>query len=105
MTFLRFFEVFGGASELAVAALLFRGDVLFVALVSEVALFGSASLQSVILAGEAPFDRRAASVIKFGKWMSGPGAFLGDPQVDACATAGSSSRTGAPNREKKMEQR
>jgi hypothetical protein len=84
LTFLRFFDVFGGASELAVAALLFEGDVLFVALVSEVALFGSASFRSAILTGEAPFDRRAASVIKFGKWMSEPGAFLGDPQVDVC---------------------
>jgi hypothetical protein len=66
LTFLRFLDVFAGASELVAAALFFEGDLLFGALGSEVALLWSASSCSVMVTGEAPFDRRAASVIKFG---------------------------------------
>jgi hypothetical protein len=104
LTFLRFFEVFAGASELVVAALFFEDDLLFGALVSDVALLCSGSLGSVILTGEAPFDRRAASVIKLGKWMSEPVLFLEIRRL-MCATTGVSSRTGAPNRAKKVEKR
>jgi hypothetical protein len=38
LTFLRFLDVFAGASELVAAALFFEGDLLFGALGSEVAL-------------------------------------------------------------------
>jgi hypothetical protein len=103
LTFLRFFDVFAGASELVVAALFFEDGLLFSALLSDETLLCSGSLGSVMLTGDAPFDRRAASVIKFGKWMSEPVLFLEIRRL--CATTGVSSRTGAPIRAKKFEQR
>jgi hypothetical protein len=65
-TFLRFLGGFAGASELVALGLLLEGEWLLGALVSVATLSLSASVCSVILAGEAPFDRRAASVIKCG---------------------------------------
>jgi hypothetical protein len=71
LTFLRFFEVFTGASELVAGALFFEGELLLGALASVATLFRSASLPSVILTEDAPLDCRAASVIK-------------DDQADGC---------------------
>ena len=65
-TFLRFFGGFAGASVLVALGLLFVGDWLLDTSLSGAALSLSASLGSVMVAGEAPFDRRATSVIKCG---------------------------------------
>ena len=69
MTFLRFFEVFAGASEPVAVGLVFEGEALFGAFGSEATLALLASPCSVMATGEDPLDRRAASVIQCGKWV------------------------------------
>jgi hypothetical protein len=65
-TFLRFFGGFAGASELVALGLLFAGEWALDTSLSGATLSLSVSLDSAMLSGEAPFDRRAASVIKCG---------------------------------------
>jgi len=64
LTFLRFFDVFAGASELAAVGLGLEGELFLEALVS----CSSASLCSVMATDEAPFDRFAASGIQCARW-------------------------------------
>ena len=68
LTFLRFFDVFAGASEPVAVGLVFEGELFLEALVSCVDLGSSASLCSVMATGEAPFDRFAASGIQGARW-------------------------------------
>ena len=65
-TFLRFFGGFAGASELVALGVLFAGEWALDTSLSGATLSLSVSLDSAMLSGEAPFDRRAASVIKCG---------------------------------------
>lgn len=105
LTFLLFFDVFADASELVAAGLPFEGDVLCGGLVSGATLALSASLCSVILTGEAPLDRRAASVIQCGKWVGRSRMLFSEMRRLMCATTGVSSRIGAPKEAKQVQKR
>ena len=93
LTFLRFFDVFAGASELAAVGLGLEGELFLEALVS----CSSASLCSVMATGEAPFDRFAASGIQRARWAGlRAGCFLLLELRSLCTTAGIWPHGGGP---------
>jgi hypothetical protein len=79
LTFLRFFALFGCASEPATERFSFDGELLLRVLAEAASLLRSVSLEVVISLEGAPLGFRATSVMCGG---SGPVPFLGEPQIN-----------------------